>query len=190
MSHNPCMAAPPPRPRRLVLRDGREVSLRAVVASDAPEIIQAFERLSTDARYARFMHHKRQLNPEALQRSVRPVAGRDFVYVATIPASDGIDIVGAAQYVPVRAGDTTNCEFAISVAEDWHGSGLAKQLMQSLVRRARRDGYASMEGLVLVANHAMLGLAERLGFVVERDPEDRTVVTVRRALIPAARSGP
>jgi RimJ/RimL family protein N-acetyltransferase len=179
------MPAPRPRPRRLALNGGREVILRAIVASDATEIVQAFERLSSDARYARFMHHKRQLNPEALQKSVHPVAGRDFVYVATIPADDGIDIVGAAQYVPVREGDSAHCEFAITVAEDWRGSGLARQLLAGLIRRARRDGYATIEGLVLAANHAMLGLARRLGFDVIRDPEDPQVVTVRRGLVTA-----
>jgi RimJ/RimL family protein N-acetyltransferase len=171
----------------VILRDGREVRLRGIVAADAPEIVQAFERLTSDSRYARFMHHKRHLNPEALARSVQPVAGRDFVYVATIPADDGVDIVGAAQYVPVREGDTAHCEFAITVAEDWHGSGLATQLMQSLIRRARRDGYATMEGLVLAANQPMLRLATRLGFEVARDAEDPTVVTVRRTLVPASR---
>ena len=64
------------RSRRLRLRDGREVSLRAVLASDAAEIIQAFERLSADSRYNRFMQHKRQLNPGALDRGVHPQPGR------------------------------------------------------------------------------------------------------------------
>jgi RimJ/RimL family protein N-acetyltransferase len=188
------MSAPVPtprsRPRRVTLRDGRSVTLRAIVAADAPEIIQAFERLTSDSRYARFMHHKRQLNPEALQRAVHPVAGRDFVYVATVPADDGIDIVGAAQYLPVREGDSAHCEFAITVVEDWHGSGLAKQLMASLIRRARHDGYATMEGLVLAANSPMLGLAKRLGFKLVPCAEDPTVVTVRRTLVPASRLQP
>ena len=61
-----CRPAPPPgvvvatvpslyRPRRLSLRDGREVTLRAIVEADATEIVQAFERLSAESRYYRFM---------------------------------------------------------------------------------------------------------------------------------------
>jgi hypothetical protein len=38
------------RPRRLTLRDGREVTLRAIDAADAPEIVQAFERLTAESR--------------------------------------------------------------------------------------------------------------------------------------------
>jgi RimJ/RimL family protein N-acetyltransferase len=170
------------RPRRLRLRDGREVSLRAVLASDAAEIIQAFERLSADSRYNRFMQHKKQLNPAALERGVHPQPGRDFALLATIPAADGIDIVGAAQYVRANENNASTCEFAITVAEDWRGSGLATELLARLVRRAPRDGYTTMEGSVIAENSPMLALARKLGFQVEPVPEDATVVRVQRAL--------
>ena len=175
------------RSRRLHLRDGREVSLRAVVANDAAEIIQAFERLSADSRYHRFMQHKKQLNPAALERGVHPQPGRDFALLATIPAADGIDIVGGAQYVRAEENNASTCEFAITVAEDWRGSGLATGLLASLVRRAPRDGYTTMEGSVIAENTPMLALARKLGFQVEPVPEDGTVVRVKRALKPAKR---
>jgi acetyltransferase len=128
------------------------------------------------------MQHKRELDPAALDRGVHPQPGRDFVFVATIPAADGIDIVGAAQYVRAREGDDRTCEFAITVAEDWRGSGLATQLLASLVRRARRDGYATIEGSVIADNAPMLALARKLGFTVQQLPEDATVVRVQRTL--------
>ena len=62
------------------------------------------------------MQHKKQLDSAVLQRGVRPQPGRDFVFVATIPAADGIDIVGAAQYVRARQDGDQACEFAITVA--------------------------------------------------------------------------
>ncbi len=169
-------------PRRLRLRDGREVSLRAVVASDAAEIIQAFERLSADSRYKRFMQHKKQLNPAALERGVHPQPGRDFVLLATIPAADGIDIVGGAQYVRAEENNASSCEFAITVAEDWRGSGLATGLLARLVRRAPHDGYTTMEGSVIAENVPMLALARKLGFQIKPVPQDGTVVLVKRAL--------
>jgi RimJ/RimL family protein N-acetyltransferase len=170
------------RPRRLTLRDGREVILRAIDAADAPEIVQAFERLTVASRYSRFMQHKRQLDPAALDRGVHPQPGRDFAFVATTPAADGIDIVGAAQYVRADDNDPSTCEFAITVAEDWRGHGLAEQLLARLVRRARRDGYATMEGSVIAGNGPMLALARKLKFVVYPVPDDATVVRVQRTL--------
>lgn len=174
------------RPRDLKLRDGRRVTLRAIREADAAEIVQAFDRLSQQARYSRFMQHKKSLDLAVLERGVRPVPGREFVFVATVPADDGIDIVGAARYVPVSAdpADFSRCEFAITLVEDWHHSGLARELMASLVRRARRDGYAAIEGHVLADNAAMLGLARRLRFESFAVPEDPTVMLVRRRLTP------
>src|SRR5512137_1857425 len=170
------------RPRRLRLHDGREVTLRAIGAADAPAIAQAFERLTVESRYSRFMQHKRQLDPAALDRGVHPRPGIDFVFVATIPAGDGIDIVGAAQYVRSKEDDPSTCEFAITVAEDWRGSGLASRLLASLVRRARRDGYTRMEGSVMAGNSTMLALARKLKFTVHQVAEDATVVRVQRSL--------
>ena len=170
------------RPRRLQLRDGREVTLRAIGPADASEIAQAFERLTTESRYSRFMQHKRQLDPAALDRGVNPRPGRDFAFVATIPATDGIDIVGAAQYVRLTDDDPSTCEFAITVAEDWRGSGLARQLLASLVRRARRDGYTRMEGAVVAGNSPMLALARKLGFKAHPEPDDAGVVQVEKLL--------
>lgn len=154
--------------------------MRAIADTDAAEIVQAFERLSAESRYSRFMSHKKQLDDAALQRGVNPRPGRDAVCVATIPAPDGIDIVGAAQYVGDADGKA--CEFAITVAEDWRGSGLATKLLASLVRRARRDGYAAMEGWVVAENTAMLALARRLKFKTEAVEGDATVLRVQRAL--------
>ena len=176
------MPPPPYRPRRLGLRDGREVTLRAIVPADAPEIVQAFERLSSESRYNRFMQHKKQIDGAALERGVRPRPGRDFAFVATIPAADGIDIVGAAQYVPASEGNDQTCEFAITVAEDWRGTGLAAQLLASLVRRARRDGYQTMEGWVLAENTAMLALARKLRFKTESVPGGASMLRVQRLL--------
>jgi L-amino acid N-acyltransferase YncA len=172
----------PYRPRTVTLRDGREVTLRAIVEADAAEIVQAFERLSAQSRYYRFMTPKKRLNAAAVQRGVHPRPGRDFAFVATVPSQDAIDIVGAAQYVPARERSRKACEFAITVAEDWRHDELATRLLASLVRRARRDGYATMEGWVLAENTAMLTLARKLKFKVETVPGDSTLLRVQRAL--------
>jgi RimJ/RimL family protein N-acetyltransferase len=113
---------------------------------------------------------------------VHPRPGRDFAFAATIPAADGIAIVGGAQYVRADETNAKTCEFAITVAEDWRGSGLAATLLASLVRRARRDGYETMEGWVIAENTAMLALARKLDFEIEPVPGDATLLRVQRAL--------
>ena len=170
------------RQRRATLRDGRQVLIRAIRPADADEIRQAFERMSSGARYMRFMQHKRELDPVRLERGVNPTAGLEFVLVATIPADDGIDIVGAARYL--AAPERATCEFSVSVVDDWQGVGLAATLMRRLIRRAARDGYRAIEGLVLRDNTPMLDLARKLGFKVQFVPDDGSLRRVVRKLRP------
>jgi len=167
---------------RVTLRDGREVAIRAIQTGDADEVLQAFGRMSSEARYMRFMQHKRELHPMLLERILNPAAGRECVLVATIPADDGIDIVGLARYVVTEAPAT--CEFAVTIADDWQGTGLATTLMRSLVDQAPRDGYAVVEGFVLKENHAMLALARKLGFDIRPDPEDSSMQRVALSVGP------
>jgi len=93
--------------------------------------------------------------------------------VATVPAADGIDIVGSAIFL--IGVDSLNCEFAITVAAQFGGAGLASTLMTALIGAAKERGLKEMEGFVLAENQPMLRLARRLGFTVTTDPEDRGV---------------
>lgn len=176
------------RPRLLALRDGRAVTLRAVRPDDERAILRAFHRLSPRTRYLRFMQHKKELDPRILARGVRPQAGRECALVATVLSDDGYDVVGAARYVQADPPDT--CEFAITVADEWSGAGLASSIMRHLMRCAARDGYTQIVGNVLAENAAMLALARRLGFQIQRHPDEANLVQVRRRLAPrGARSG-
>jgi RimJ/RimL family protein N-acetyltransferase len=168
------------RPRRIVLRDGRTLTLRAIAEGDATEIVQAGSVCHPNRATSLLVIHKRHLGATYVPRRIR--SGRDFVFVATIPAADGIDIVGAAQYVQAGDADVKTCEFAVTVAEDWRGSGLATELLSSLVRQARRDGYQTMEGFVIAENTAMLALSRRLKFKAEHVAGDATVLRVQLAL--------
>jgi RimJ/RimL family protein N-acetyltransferase len=160
-------------PVDLTLRNGRIVHVRAIVPADEEEFLQAFERLSSQSRYMRFMHSVREVNRQRLRDTLASFPGKGLSIVATVPADDGIDIVGAATFI-VGPGPRS-CEFATSVADDWAGAGLGGALMTALIEAARRRGLSEMTGFVLAGNQPMLRLAARLGFEVTRDPGDFSV---------------
>jgi len=164
----------------VTLRDGRTVHLRAVRSSDEGNLLQAFERLSAEARYMRFMRHVREPNVERLRQALASLPQSGVGIVATVPAADGIDIVGST--VLVIGSDPSTCEFAITVAAEYGRAGLGLTLMKALIDAARRRGLKEMEGFVLAANKPMLRLAARLGFGISSDPEDRTVSICRLRL--------
>lgn len=162
------------------LRDGRRVHIRAIRTSDESELLQAFERLSPEARYMRFMRAVRAPDLNRLRKALASLPASGTGLVATVPAADGIDIVGSA--ICMIGTDPDRGEFAISVAGDYGGAGLGRTLMQVLIDAARQRGLREMEGFVLAANKPMLSLAKRLGFAIAPDPEDRTVCIVRLPL--------
>ena len=155
------------------LRDGRTVHIRAMRTTDKAELVQAFERLSDDARYMRFMRFVREPNLDRVRKVLASFPERGMGIVATVPAADGVDIAGSATYV--IGNDPAICEFAITVASDFGGVGLASALLAALIGAAKSRGLTEMDGYVLAANHPMLRLARRLGFSVAPDPEDGNV---------------
>jgi acetyltransferase len=100
-----------------VLRDGRTVRIRALARSDEEELLQAFDRLGPDSRYMRFMHAVREANVSRLRQVLDSFPEKGLAIAATVPAADGIDIVGSATFVIGARGD--DCEFAISVVDPW-----------------------------------------------------------------------
>ena len=162
------------------LRDGRAVHIREVRVADEAEMLQAFERLSPDARYMRFMRFVHEPNRERVYKTLASFPEHGIGVVATIPSDDGIDIVGSA--VAVFEHDRTGCEFAITVAAAFGGAGLATLLMTTLIDEATRRGMKEMTGFVLSVNQPMLRLARRVGFSVAADPDDPSVRICRLKL--------
>jgi RimJ/RimL family protein N-acetyltransferase len=168
-------------PVRVTLRDGRGVTVRAVQSDDADAMRAAFDRLSAEARYSRFLAPLRELPPAMLARSVRPRADREWALVAV--ANEGADgtIVGGARYIREEDGET--CEFAVTIAEGWRGAGLASGMLRMLIRDASSRGLKRMQGYVLTENKSMLNLARSLHFEVRASDEGPSVKLVKLDLV-------
>ena len=171
----------------VTLRDGRAVHIRATRASDEDELLQAFHRLDPDALYMRFMRVVREPNVDRFRKVLASIPESGLGFVATVPASDGIDIVGSA--LALIGNDPASCEFSVTVAGDYGGTGLGHALMSVLIDAAKARGLSEMEGFVLRVNVPMLRLAARLGFTISPDPDDSSVAICRLRLdAPAAES--
>jgi len=165
-------------------RRGLRIHVRSVLPSDEPEILQLFDRLGPVSRYMRFMTAKRSINVERLHSALASLPEQGFSIVATVPAADGFDIVGATSLMSTA--EPGCAEFAVSIDDAWSGQGLGGVLLGALVDAARRGGLAELHGIVLAENRAMLRLAQRLGFSVARDPDDFAVRICRLPLGPPA----
>jgi acetyltransferase len=166
-----------PYPAHLRVRwqhaDGTDVTIRPIRPEDA-EIEQEFVRnLSPQSRYFRFMRTLAELTPEMLVRFTQIDYDREMAFLACVEREGREVEVGVARYVTNPDGRT--CEFAVVIADEWQGKGIASRLMTELMRVARERGLAVMEGEILAANARMLQLVRGLGFAIGTgdDPEVR-----------------
>lgn len=166
--------------RTRYLFDGRSVTIRPIRPDDAAMEQDFVRHLSKEARYARFMSTLNELPPGKLRYLTETDYERHIALVATVMQDRREVEVGVARYVVDP--DGSRCEFAIAVDDAWQGTGVAGLLMLELMAVARERGLATMEGLVLAANHKMLKFARQLGFSIVHDPEDHETVRVVRAL--------
>lgn len=160
-------------PVTVSLRDGRQVTLRAALPQDEEKIQDAVRALSTESRYYRFFSPLRELSPQLLERATRPDTENELQLVAVAGEGAREKIIGGARYAALPGG--RDCEFAVAVVDEWHRLGLARQLLEALMRTARARGLERIQGDILATNAPMLGLAKRLGFAEVRGGDDPTV---------------
>lgn len=157
-------------------------TIRPVRPEDA-ELERAFiEGLSESSKHFRFMNTFRKLPPEMLAKMTQIDYDREMAFVAIITNNEREEEIGSARYAINIDGQS--CEFAVSVADDWQGKGLATQLMQALIDYAGQRGLRRMQGEILADNVPMQELAKKLGFSLQLSREDKTIVLANRPLIP------
>ena len=162
------------------LRDGQRVTVRPIREDDKDRLQDAIRALSVESSYYRFFSPLPKLPAKLLERATRPAAERELQLVAVVGEGAEEKIIGGARYAAVA--DSRDCEFAVAVVDAWHGLGLARSLLGTLMQRARARGFERMEGHVLATNKRMLTLARRLDFEEMASPEGATVRMVRRDL--------
>lgn len=166
--------------RHISLPDGRAVTIRPIRPEDAAIEREFVISLSALAKFQRFVFTLRELTPEMLSRFTQIDYEREMALIAVLDTPQGERQVGVARYA--RLPDGQSCEFAIVVADDWQGKGLASQLMKSLIAAARDRGLRVMEGFRLLKNARMQDLARSLGFRSGAAPDDPHLVRMRLVL--------
>jgi acetyltransferase len=167
--------------RHVTLPDGRAVTIRPIRPEDTAIERDFVNSLSAHAKFQRFMFTLRELTPEMLARFTQIDYEREMALIAVLDTPQGERQVGVARYARLPD-DGQSCEFAIVVADDWQGKGLASQLMKSLIAAARDRGLRVMEGFRLLKNARMQDLARSLGFRSAADPDDPQLVRMRLVL--------
>jgi GNAT superfamily N-acetyltransferase len=143
-----------------VTHDHAPLVIRPIQPDDKEGLSAAFERLSEESRYRRFLSPHNRLTKAEL-RYFTEVDHHDHEALVAIDPGTG-EGVGVARFVRAR-GRGDSAEIAIAVADDWQGRGLGTELLRRLADRAREEGVARFTALALAGNEPMRHLLEGLG---------------------------
>jgi RimJ/RimL family protein N-acetyltransferase len=164
------------------LADGTQVRIRPIRAEDLAMHTAFVAGLSQETGYRRLLS-PRKPQPDELWRMTHIDYDRELALIATTVV-DGVEQqMGVVRYVRGDTPETAHtAEFAIVIADAWQHRGLAGKLMRKLIAAAREAGVRQLADITLYDNLAMLALARKLGFKVQRDPGNPNVTRLRLAL--------
>jgi len=150
---------------------GVAVTLRPLRPQDV-DIESAFvSGLSAATRQNRLLGGSVAITREYIERLTSVDYSRDMALAATVMLENEV-LIGVARYV---LDDDGSAEFAIVIADAWQGRGIGRRLLQRLADVARRRGVRGLYGDILSINRPMLGLVQKLGFGLGRNPDDATL---------------
>ena len=150
------------------IREGvGELFIRPIRPEDAPLLIQLFESLSQQSIYFRFFSPLKKLPSHMLARFTQIDYDREIALVALLGTESNEKMVGVARVI-TNIYNRKNAEFAVVVADAWHGKGIGAELLKRCLLISKERGIESVWGLVLPENTQMLALGKKLGFTAKR----------------------
>ena len=171
---------PPALQFEFITPSGAAVTIRPIRPEDR-EIERAFvENLSENSRFLRFFSTVKTLSPQLLERLINVNFPTEMAFIATIRHRHREKEIGVARYAP--SGVAGTAEFAVVVADEWHGHGIGRELMRHLLDVAHEAGIRRIEGSVIATNSSMLRFCDDLGFSSQVDPEDLQLLRVAKDL--------
>ena len=163
------------------LRDGTEVHLRPLRAEDEPLLEDLAAHMTPADLRLRFFAAVRGLSHAVAER----LAHVDYDRAMALVALKDEVALGVARFHaepdPQRKLGR-QAEYAIAVRSDWKGRGLGYLLMTRLIAVAQEWRIGELVGQVLSENHRMLVMCRELGFSIASDPNDATIIQVRKVL--------
>jgi acetyltransferase len=162
------------------LKDGTQVTVRAIRPEDEPLIIDLHGRHSERTIRMRFFGLVKTLSRDSLIRLCHLDYDREMALVAVLHGPGRDQILGVSRYH--QDPEIGTAEFALVVADAHQRQGLGRHLMQRLITIARERGVKKLVGFVLRENTPMLDLTTSLGFTPPVTV-DQDVVRVERTII-------
>ena len=168
------LASPSEREFEAMLRDGTRVHIRPIHPEDIELERQFIESMSPQSRRFRFMATMNSPSDALLEQLTNIKPGTDAAFVALLDTGDDTQEIGVSRFS--AKADGSDCEFAVTVTDEWQHKGLGTLLMQCLVDLAKARGIKQMHSSDAADNTLMRMFAKHLHFESRRDSDDATQI--------------
>jgi RimJ/RimL family protein N-acetyltransferase len=156
------------------LKDGTQVTVRAIRVSDAPAIFAAFAQLDRESIYRRFFTPKKEL-PEAELKQLTDIDFQQVTALVVTTERDGVEILVGGGRFAANASDQHSAELAFLTTAEYRGRGVARLILHHLASLAREAGIVRFEAEVLGDNRPMLDVLKRSGLAATQTRDGNVV---------------
>lgn len=154
---------------RETLKNGLQVTVRAIRPDDRDALLAAFKALDKRTIHLRFFGPKKELSDRELTAATVVDFVRTVALVTCVQDGPTEKIVGAGRYVAFGSAEPPDrAEVAFTVEEDYQGLGISSITLRHLAEIARQMGIAQFHAEVLPENTGMLAVFNRSGFPVRQ----------------------
>jgi len=150
-------------PETVTLRDGTEVSIRAIVPEDAPLLQELVRRLSPESIFLRFLTRLKELGQTQAER----LANVDYQSQMALVATLGRDIIGVARYALSTDQGPGMAEAAVVVQDEYQNQGLGTLLLMRLSGFARDHGVEAFVASIHPSNERIMRFIRKSGMRTE-----------------------
>lgn len=151
--------------RQFALRNGTQVTLRAISADDETRLLAAFQALDPQSIYTRFMSVKHNISDDELKSATHVDFDLTVALVAVVATAAKEVIIGGGRYVRLSPREPDVAEIAFTIEEDFQRQGLAGLILHELAEIAKGAGITRFVAEVLPGNTAMLKVFRLNGFI-------------------------
>lgn len=144
----------------IFLRDGAPVWLRPIFPDDKAALALAFDRLSIQSRYQRFLSPAGDLSPQMLAHLTEIDYVNHFALGAFALDEADMPLIGGARYIRTLD-EPHNAEIAVTVIDDYHRRGLGPALLRALAEVAFESGVRRFLGSALRENRPVSHLLRK-----------------------------
>ena len=154
------------------LKNGMQVTVRAIKPADRDHFQAAFNELDERSIYLRFFTANKSFSEKELTQAVDVDFVRTIALITCLQENGGEKIIGAGRYFAFGdANPPDKAEVSFTVSNDYNSLGIAGKMLRHLAGIAREMGITAFYAEVLPSNTGMLTVFKRSGFPIKLDYE-------------------